>query len=206
MKILKFIFVFFAIQIANGQTFYSWKVKNYNNNILYDSFTYSYFKNDDTIVQFVPGVIYMCKFKNKFLIVDYEEKSVILMPMMVMQISANEKSDLQGYIEGIESEFQIQQNKDSTYIIYKKDEQIKVKYNKNGNIEFIEVLEINQKSFNGVEGDSIIEINKTIYERSQSENQYNEISIFNYLNFKGLSVKLTKNYNNWEFQNLFLDE
>lgn len=204
MKSLYYIILFsLSLNSINAQNSVDcWNVSSYVDGHLIDSFLIQNVKKKDTLSFYISDVIYVCKFRSNILIVDFQDKNIVLMPLMNQVISYFEDGDkdllesILDSIKKIESEFQ----SDTSLSYTLNSNPIKVSYGVNGQISKIELI---QTEFS--ENKLTHKLNKTVYEKVDSK-EYSKLPHFsNYLQFKNGHAKLNKNFSDWEFFNLITE-
>lgn len=186
----------------------SWKVTSFRNGVLLDTLGFITTKSNDTCEYYLPGVMFVCKFKKSILIVDFQEQSLSVLPLMskVVDISGQvSSSNIETIVDDlINNESEKDYKIDSIYVIIENNKQTRYKFDSNGIINWIEVIEWTFNENNESDIPVFFET-KTIYEKKFVNSKASEMQLTHYLIFKKGACRPTKQYVNWEFNNLIIE-
>lgn len=205
---MKSIFLIVGINLvqlaALAQHAVVWKVSNYHNDKLQDTFVLVSGKSYDTSVYYIPGVICMCRFGNRMLIADFQEQNISLLPLMskVMQYSG-ESLNLDAVMDSMSRKaVGIIPGKDSIYFYKEGNTSNQFKVNSDGEVYWMEITVYETRKIGQPGG---TELTRTVYERTADKNTSRFTSLSEYVEFVKGRFKLKDNYTNWEFNNLIIE-
>lgn len=206
MKALLIIALSLLNLTASAQNASIWKVSSFNNFELQDSFLLLSGQDDDTSVYYIPEIIYMCKFGNKLLMVDFQEHSVSLLPLMTRCIKySGVNTDLGAIVDSMSKRtFNGIPQKDSVYVYSLGNTYNRLKIGADGEIAWMEIT-VYDVAKDAVGNDDKTKFTRTIYTRANDLDASKMIRLSEYLDFTKGKVRLNSRYSGWEFNNLLME-